>query len=236
VITERFEASLRQAVGRTVSEIEVPAALVDRVAEHEYPLRRSHRALVVLGAVVVAVAVGVPLGLTGWHTGARDGSGRAELQLASYHLALPDGYHLSGSRSAPCVDEVQAGMPASPTPEPTAASPLAAAKPRVAEAASAAGGCVLMLLTPPFTPSARLNGDPNIPPGSQEVAVGHYRAWLMPRGYWQPYAADGRPVAENGLVVQDAVGNGQVRDLVIGCTGLSKDAFLALVAKGLSSP
>jgi hypothetical protein len=236
VITERFEASLRQAVGRAVSDIEVPTALVDRVTEREHRLRRSPRALVVVaGAVVMAVAVGASLGLTGWRTGARDASGRVELQLASYRLALPDGFHLSGARSAPCVDEVQASMPASPTTEPTAASPLAAAKPRVAQAASAAGGCVLMLLTPPFAPSAGLNGDPNIPSGSQEVAVGSYRAWLVPRGYWQPYAADGRPVAENGLVVQDAVGHGQVRDLVIGCTGLSRAAFVSLVATGLSS-
>jgi hypothetical protein len=236
VITERFEASLRQAVGRTLSEIEVPPALVDRLAEREYPLGRSHRALVALvGAAVIAVAVGALLGLTGWRTGARDASGRVELQLASYRLALPGGYHLRGAGSAPCVDEVQASMPALPATEPTAASPLAAAKPRVAEAATAAGGCVLMLLTAPFSPFPGQDGDPNIPPGSHEVAVGPYRAWLMPRGHWQPYAADGRPVAENGLVVQDAVGNGQVRDLVIGCTGLSRAALVSLVAKGLSS-
>jgi hypothetical protein len=240
VITERFEASLRQAVGRTLSEIEVPPDLVDRLAEPEYRLRRSHRALAALaGAVVAAVVVGASLGLTaapaGRGTSARDASGRVELQLASYRLALPDGYHLSGARSAPCVDEVQASIPTSRTTEPSALSPLAVAKQRVAEAASTAGGCVLMLLTPPFTPSAGRDGDPNIPAGSHEVAIGTYRAWLMPRGYWQPYATDGKPVEENGLVVQSTAGGGQVRDLVIGCTGLSRASFVALVAKGLSS-
>ncbi|MGH9106686.1 MAG: hypothetical protein ACRDZX_12785, partial [Acidimicrobiales bacterium] len=96
-------------------------------------------------------------------------------------------------------------------------------------------GCVLMLLTPPFTPSPGRNGDPNIPTGSEEIAVGTYRAWLMPRGYWQPYAIDGKPVEENGLVVQSEVDDGQVRDLVIGCTGLSRAAFVSLVGRGLSS-
>ena len=241
VITEKFEASLRQAIGRNVSEIEVPPGLADRLKAREYRIGRSHRGLVVGAAVAAAVAaIGLPLHLA---IGPASLVGRAhharvpvELQLASYRLRLPGGYNVSGGRSAACVVEVQASAPVSPTPLRPTSSPLAPAQPRIAQATSSAGGCVLMLLTPPFRPRSKVaDGDPNVPLGAEEVTVGTYHAWLMPPGYWQPYSSDGKPVEENGLVIESPAGDGEIRDLVIGCTGLSCARFVSLVATGLSS-
>jgi len=240
VITERFDTSLRQAVRRNVSDIQVPAGLVERLDERDYRVGTCRRPLAA-GAVLAAIAVviALPLGLaTGLSGRAERGRGATgvELQLASYHLRLPHGYHLSAGRSGPCVDEVQASAPVSPTPLRPASSPLGAAQARIAQATSSAGGCVLMLLTPPFPLRSKVaDGDPNIPPGAREVTVGTYHAWLLPRAYWEPRSADGKVAQENGLVIESPAGEGQVRDLVIGCTGLSRGALVSLVATGLSS-
>jgi hypothetical protein len=76
-------------------------------------------------------------------------------------------------------------------------------------------------LTPAFSPG---QADPNVPRGATEITVGHGRAWLVP--YVQGGAA---------LVVTGDAAGGQVRDLVIGASGLSRAALVSLVSDGLKA-
>jgi hypothetical protein len=66
--------------------------------------------------------------------------------------------------------------------------------------------------------------DPNVPRGATEITVGHGRAWLVP-------GAQGRAA----LVVAGDAAGGQVRDLVIGASGLSQAALVSLVSDGLKA-
>jgi hypothetical protein len=92
-------------------------------------------------------------------------------------------------------------------------------------AAASSGGCVIMLLTSPF--STRGTGDPYIPRGARQVRLGRYRAWLVPPGYSRP--GDGA-----GLVIEGAAPDRRVQDLVIGSSGLSQAALVSLVSANLS--
>ena len=84
---------------------------------------------------------------------------------------------------------------------------------------------LVMLLTPPVSPAIPgPAGDPEIPRGAREVSAGRYRAWLIPPG--QAYGPAGA-----GLVIESAAPGGQ--DLVIGASGLSEPALVALVGAGL---
>ncbi|HEX6522328.1 MAG TPA: hypothetical protein VF070_20325 [Streptosporangiaceae bacterium] len=160
----------------------------------------------VAGAISVVVAlagIGVPLALT-LSGGSGDtastgsaGSGSVLLRLASYTLKLPSRYRPNDATAAPCdigVEEHSA---------------------ETAAAASSSGGCLQMMLAPPASPAV------TVPRGSEEIAVGRYRAWLVPSGYW--------PGARSGLVI-DRPGS----DLVIASSGLSAAALVSLVSTGLS--
>ena len=89
-----------------------------------------------------------------------------------------------------------------------------------AVAAASSGVCILMFLAPL---SGAGRADPNVPRDAEPLAVGHYRAWLAPRGY-SP-AGDG-----TALVIE-----GDGRDLVIGAAGLPRSALVSLVSAGLSA-
>jgi hypothetical protein len=151
-----------------------------------------------LGAVLAGL--GVLLGLVGspGHTG------RAELRLSSYLLRLPDQYQVTNAPAA-----ISAGS-----------------QQKVMATVGSDGRCVAMQLTAPF----RLGptGDPNIPPGAPEVAVGAYRAWLTQDGC-------GLRGPQHGLVFEMAAHDGQIQDLMIESSGLSQAAFISLVSTDLSS-
>ncbi len=205
------------------------AALV--IARHG--ARRQRRAAA--AALCVALAgIGVPLGLMSAPTR----SGPVELRLASYVLKLPHRYHLSEGKATPCA-VVQAASPVDTgsTTDP-GESPLSVDQPKIAAAATSAGGCVLMMITASFTPAAPgSKGDPNIPPGAKQVAVGMYQAWLVPVGYWgPPYVPphSAKPRVE-GLVIEVRTPGRQIQDLVIGSSGLSRAALISLVSNNLSS-
>lgn len=91
-------------------------------------------------------------------------------------------------------------------------------------AAVESGACLVMLLTSPFISSTR--GDPNLPRDARPLALGHYRAWLIPHGYWWPGGAT--------VLIQRAEPGGRLQDLVITSTGLSRPAMVSLVSAGLS--
>jgi hypothetical protein len=168
------------------------------IARH-HASRRRGRFCAALGVTLLA-GLGVLLGLVSspGHTGP------AELRLASYQLRLPDRYHVSNT--SPVIS--------------------AGSQQKVMAAVGSDGRCVSMQLTAPF----RLGpaGDPNIPRGAPEVAVGAYRAWLSQDGC-------GSRGPQHGLVFEMAAPDGQIQDLLIESSGLSQAAFISLVSANLSS-
>ena len=112
------------------------AGLADLVIAR-YRKGRRRRFAGVVGLFVVFVGIGVPAGIASTSGGAPDGaaarSGPVALRLGSYTLTLPDRYHLSDARTAPCATG-------------------AGAVPEVAAVAS--GVCVLMFFLPPARPGA----------------------------------------------------------------------------------
>jgi hypothetical protein len=114
----------------------------------------------------------VPVGIASTSGGAPEGAGPVPLRLGSYTLTLPDRFHLSDAKTAPCA--------------PKTAVPQEAA-------AVASGVCVLMFFMPPASPG---QAGRDMPRGARAVTVGHYRAWLAPPGYVS--AGDGTALVIEG--------------------------------------
>lgn len=207
--------NLRAALASELSDVLPDDHLAGAViARHRAGRRR--RVAGAVGLVTVFAGVGVSLGLT-----SVPGTSRPDhvpLRLASYTLELPAQYHPLAVSSAPCGPG-NGGL--HPRPAPTG-NP--AAEPGAMAAAVGSGACLVMLLTSPFISSTR--GDPNLPRDARPVALGHYRAWLIPHGYWQPGGAT--------VVIERAEPGGRLQDLVITSAGLSPPATVSLVSAGLS--
>jgi len=192
------EFSLRLALESELDDVTPRDGLAGLVIARARKGRRR-RFAGVFGLFVVFAGIGVPIGIAGASGGTSTRSGPVALRLGSYTLTLPDRYHLSDTKTAPC--------PAVPAPRPSGTATVAVA--------ASSGACVLMFLTPPYSPR---RADPNVPRGAREVTVGQHRAWLTPRG-------DGA-----GLLIQE-----RDRDLVIGASGLSQSGLVSLVSEGLSA-
>jgi hypothetical protein len=108
---------------------------------------------------------------------------------------------------------------------PSSAIP-AGSQQKVMAAVGSDGRCVAMSLTAPFRPGP--DGDPNIPRDASPVSVGSYRAWLTGQGC-------GAHGPQYGLVFEMAAAGGRIQDLTIESSGLSRAAFISLVAANLSS-
>lgn len=177
------EFNLRLALMSELDDVTPRAGLADSVIAR-YRKGRRRRFAGVVGLFVVFVGIGVPAGIASTSGSASDGaaarSGPVVLRLGSYTLTLPDRYHLSDARTAPCATGARA----------------------VQETAAVASGvCVLMFFIPPASPG--LSG-PDVPRGVREIAVGRYRAWLTPPGYVS--SSDGPALVPTALVVE---GDGQ---------------------------
>jgi hypothetical protein len=211
--------NLRAALASELSDVLPDDQLAGAIiARHRAGRRR--RVAGAVGLVTVFAGVGVSLGLT-----SVPGTSRPDhvpLRLASYTvsytLELPGQYRRLAVSSAPCGPG-NGGI--HPRPAPTG---NLAAEPGAMAAAVGSGACLVMLLTSPFVSSAR--GDPNLPRDARPVALGQYRAWLIPHGYWQPGGAT--------VVVERAEPGGRFQDLVITSAGLSQPAMVSLVSAGLS--
>ena len=149
------EFNLRLAMMSELDDVTPRDGLADLViARHRKSRRRRFAG--VFGLFVVFAGIGVPIGVAGTSGGtAAARSGPVMLRLGSYTLTLPDRYHLSDARTAPCATGAGAGQGA---------------------AAVASGVCVLMILGPG-------RADQGVPRDAKRVTVGHYRAWLAPPGY-----------------------------------------------------
>lgn len=152
------EFNLRLAIDCELDDVTPRDGLADLVIAR-YRKSRRRRFAGVVGLFVVFAGIGVPIGVAGTSGGTAARSGPVALRLGSYTLTLPDRYHLSDARTAPCATGAGAGQE---------------------RAAVASGVCVLMVFLPPASPG---RGGPGVPRGAKQVTVGHYRAWLVPPGY-----------------------------------------------------
>ena len=148
------EFNLRLAIDSELDDVTPRDGLADLVIAR-YRKSRRRRFAGVFGLFVVVAGIGVPIGFAGTAGGTAARSGPVALRLGSYTLTLPDRYHLSDARTAPCATGAGAGQGA---------------------AAVASGVCVLMILGPG-------RADQGVPRDAKRVTVGHYRAWLAPPGY-----------------------------------------------------
>jgi hypothetical protein len=201
------EFNLKLALESELDDVTPRAGLADLViARHRKGRRRRFAG--VFGLFVVFAGIGVPIGVAGTSGGTLARSGPVALRLGAYTLTLPARYHLGDAGAPACAAAAVPGLRAAAAPQ----------------AAAASGVCVLMFLAPSFSPG---HADPNVPRGATEVTIGRSRAWLAPHG-------DARNRAALLVIEGDAVG-GQIRDLVIGASGLSQDALVSLVSSGLSA-
>ena len=152
------EFNLRLALDSELDDVTPHAGLADLVIAR-YRKGRRRRFAGVVGLFVVFVGIGVPAGIASTSGGAPDGAGPVPLRLGSYTLTLPDRFHLTDAKTAPCATGAGAVQ---------------------GTAAVASGVCVLMFFMPPASPG---QADQDVPRGAREVTVGHYRAWLAPPGY-----------------------------------------------------
>ena len=156
------EFNLRLALMSELDDVTPRAGLADLVIAR-YRKGRRRRFAGVVGLFVVFVGIGVPVGIASTSGGAPDGaaarSGPVSLRLGSYTLTLPDRYHLSDAKTAPCAAGAGAAQEARPS-RPASASSCSSCRRR----------------------SPRQAGQ-DVPRGAREVTVGRYRAWLAPPGY-----------------------------------------------------
>lgn len=152
------EFNLRLALMSELDDVTPRHGLADLVIAR-YRKSRRRRFAGVFGLFVVFAGIGVPLGVAGTSGGTAARSAPVALRLGSYTLTLPDRYHVSDVRTAPCATGAGAGQET---------------------AAVASGVCVLMFFMPPARPG---QADPNVPRDAAQVTVGRYRAWVAPPGY-----------------------------------------------------
>ena len=216
------EFNLRLALMSELDDVAPRAGLADSVIARYRKVRRRRFAGVV-GLFVVFAGIGVPVGIASTSGSASDGaaarSGPVALRLGSYTLTLPDRYHLSDAKAAPCATGAGAAQAA------------AARETATHETAAVASGvCVLMFFMPPVSTG---QAGRDVPRGAREVTVGRYRAWLAPPGY--VLSGDGSSLAGPALAGPALVIEGNAQDLVIGASGLSRSALVSLVSAGLSA-
>jgi hypothetical protein len=208
------EFSLRTGLEFELDDVLPGDGLADVIITR-YRRGRRRRMAGAIGLVMVFAGIGVPLGLG---ASASPDPGHTVLRLAAYTLTLPGQYQLVAARSAPC--------------RPREAGTTAGQQPGLDTAAATdlSGHCIVLMLTPPFRPTAPgSGGDPNIPAGARVIAVGRYQAWLIAGG-------SGRPNGITLVIEGKARGGvaGQIQDLVIDSTGLSRSALVSAVSAGLS--
>jgi hypothetical protein len=172
------EFNLRLALMTELDDVTPRHGLADLVIAR-YRKSRRRRFAGVFGLFVVFAGIGVPIGVASTSGGAAARPGPVALRLGSYTLTLPDRYHLSDARTAPCATGAGAGQET---------------------AAVASGVCVLMVFMPPASPG---RPGPDVPRDAKQVTVGHYRAWLAPPGY---ALAGDRPAPMNTALIVDGDG------------------------------
>jgi hypothetical protein len=172
------EFNLKLALDSELDDVTPRAGLADLVITR-YRKGRRRRFAGVVGLFVVFVGIGVPVGIATTSGSAADGAATRSgpvLRLGSYTLTLPDRYHLSDTKAAPCATGAGAARET---------------------AAVASGVCVLMFFLPPAGPGP---AGQDVPRGARLINVGRYRAWFAPPGYL--LSGDGPALVPTALVVE----------------------------------
>jgi len=242
MITDELENELRSAFARSAASIVIPEQARKRLLQRDYHPRRLNRGLAA-GLAAAAVAAGIAVPLAG--IGSQPAAGPV-IRLASHTFRMPAGYQLTAATSAPCHAFAVVLLPASSLP-PHAKGPVAQNPPYGAgmrAAASASGGCILLVLAPRYTPTAAIP-DPEAPAAARPVQVGRYHGLIFHASMFVAEAGFSRRAAEHGirpgwsrfteLFVPLPAGGGKMRDLVIGAKELSDATLIQIAANGLSS-
>lgn len=220
------EAAVGLVLAEALCEGGVPAG---RSRQRARWLGRRRGVLAGAAAVIVAAAgTAIPLSLGG------GGSAPATpvLQLASYSLRLPTRYHLTSAVTSGCNPMVMWASPPGDGGGSDATTPDYASGD--VAAATAAGGCLSMVLAAPYTPTASQPDPEAITSQAEPERVGPYNAYIRTGSlYYLPQTGQYGPV-ETSLYVEIPLANGEMQDLVVGAEGLSQSQLLALVANGLS--
>lgn len=204
-----------------------------------HPRRPVVRGALTAGALGAAAALG--LVISGLSTSApprptaRHGA-TTVLRLASYRLQLPGDYRLTAAATSDCPSlGVSYSQPASTQPGRSTSSPADVPQyaSQVATQANAEGGCIAMVLAPPYTPTAA-SPDPEATNlvNAQAVQVGPYQG--LAGTSTLVAKPSGAETTLEWLHVEIPLAGGQQQDLVVSSTGLSQSALVTLVAHGLS--
>ena len=233
MMTEDLENELRNIMARSADGIMIPEQARTRLLRRDYHPRRVNRALAAgIAAAAAAAVIAVPLAAS---TGSPRLTPRAAITLAAHTFQMPDGYQPAAAKSPACRPfSIINGLPG----QNGARQPRPAATQALRAAASAAGGCIVLTLTKPYTPTTAAP-DPYAYSTAQPVQFGSYHGYLSHEsvlvfpgdtGYLKP----GWHTATD-LDVQLPTGHGKMRDLVIGATGLTDPALIKIATSGLSS-
>lgn len=241
-VTQR--AKLADAIARSTHDTHEARAAEIGHRDATRPASPRRRAMAIsLAAVAVfgtAIAIVIPALLGAGHA-PRVGASRGApvvMELASVRLRLPSSYRLDATPARNCpVGGVGFAAPSGTTSSSVGTTSTSAHEPTYAPAmqaaATAQGGCVFMVLAPPYTPTT---ADPDPESGTFEgtppVQVGPYEGRV---GTWETVAKpSGTATVQAVLFVELPAAHDQHRDLVVSANGLSISALVSLVANGLT--
>ena len=234
MMTDQLENELRGAFARNAADPVAPQAVHTRLVQRDYHPRtanRGHLAGLATAATAAAAGITSPLALTATQAPAAG----AAIRMASHTFRLPSGYRLTAAASAPCHPfAVYLGPPAHTT-DSSMRSMLGAG---MRAAVSSAGGCIVFTVAPRYIPKP---GAPDPEAYTEHpVQVGKYHGYIFHMSMDVSQGSAGQRLTPGwhhatNLWVQLPAGNGQLRDLVVGATGLSDQSLIDLVAKGLSA-
>jgi len=206
-----------------VQVLEPPPAFVEHTVREFRHRRRRSRVLALAVPVLAIAAVGLVLGIPG-----HDTSG-SSIRLANYTFHWPKHADLAASTEPRCLPVAAFRAPVVATPNSSAPSVAHLFSfPQVSSALTANGGCVVIALSDPFTPTAASPNPYVIATGAQTVVVGRFHGWLSTgTGY------GGVPLIQ--LTVEVPQGHGQMKDLAVGEQGVAISTLISVVTRGLST-
>jgi hypothetical protein len=243
---DTFEDELRLEF--SLLDIPEPAPGVLQKTVRRYRRWRLRRRLLVAApGVALAASLGVALAVSGVLSPGTGGprsnaihlSDRHAIHLANYTFPLPTSYAVTASTPSSCPVVLIMTQPTPPTMPKISTGSVVWSPPVIAQTygassssstahmasgATADGGCLAMELSIPFT-SSRSTANPYAT-GSQEVDVAGDTGWLTVANY-------DKGMVQLTVAVPQA--NGQMRDLVVGSSGLSKSELVTVVSQGLST-